>query len=178
MSIDIICSIFDGNQVFNFGWQCLRVDAPTLSFLPARSGILILPFILLHQRQQFFKLFHPIRLQFSSSIDFPIVLNPIEIQPTLFIIMLRRIPLIVLNEHNHLIVFQQPLLVLGHTSDYIMTRLFSLSRFFLKHLVHKRIRLFLQLSGLNGHLDVFLRALYGSIQFPFCTQVSYPGGVL
>ena len=76
--------------------------------------ILILTFILLHQRQQHLKLLHPIQLQFSCRIEFPIVLDPIEIQPTLFIIMLRRITLIVLYKRDHLIVFQQPLLVLCH----------------------------------------------------------------
>ena len=39
------------------------------------------------------------------------MLDPIKIQPTLLIIMLTGITFIVLNERNHLIVFQQPLLI-------------------------------------------------------------------
>ena len=99
---------------------------PYVAILSRPLFILILPPILFRHFQKFSKLLHPLRLHLPSIKSFSIGLDPVEIFTSLLFIMLRRIPMVTLQEPHHLIVPNHPLFFLCHckTSTSILYQIF------------------------------------------------------
>ena len=79
-----------------------------------RLLILVLMSMFFAQRQQLLEERNPLRLQFASVVQLPIVAKPVHVAPALLRDVLRGVALLPMDERHHLLVFLLPDLVLCH----------------------------------------------------------------